>query len=195
MKLILVNIITSLLIGCHAGDNDINQISENRNRMLGENMKNSGIVDDPFLNEHSAGDDNVFSEIKIGADKEDFLIIQTGQASLSNKQITLIGRLQVYVKNGSQYAIWRQFPRAIYFEVIDELGNKTLTPDPTRSISDHHETYKRYASMPADQIVGKNFELNIYQNVHPIIAKAGRYQIRARYFGKSSNWVEVKIDP
>lgn len=150
---------------------------------------------DPFKQDDSNTHENNYSELKIASDQEDFVIMQSGRASLADKQIPIIGRLQVYVRSGSQYATWRQFPSSIYYEVLVAPGKISVTPDYTMSISEDNKTYQAYAKMPADQIVGTNFIKNIFADFSPLIVTPGIYKIRARYFNRESNWLEITIEP
>lgn len=155
----------------------------------------NGHVTDPFSESNSDLHENSDADLGIAPDQAGFVIIQTGRASLADKKIPIMGRFQVYVRNGSQYAYWRQFPAAIYFEVVVAPGKISVTPNYSRSISDDNETYKHYANMPADQMVGANFRQNIYYDLSQFISVPGVYKIRALYFGQESNWLEIVIEP
>ena len=126
--------------------------------------------------------------------KEDFVIKLHGRATLSAQSIPIVGRYQIYVRKGSQYARWRQFPSAMRYEVITPSGKQWLSPDLTRSISEYHETFENYSAMPADQIVGKDFEQNAFTKISEFIDTPGLYKIRARYFGSESNWIDIQVE-
>lgn len=115
---------------------------------------------------------NSDTDLGIAPDQTGFVIMQSGRASLTDKQIPIIGRLQVYVRSGSQYATWRQFPGAIYYEVVVEQGKINVTPNYTRSISEDHSIHQKYSHMPSDQIVGTNFENNIFPKLSPLISRS-----------------------
>ena len=150
---------------------------------------------DLFLIGNKTIHDKTPAEIQIAPDKEDFLIMQSGRSSWAEKKISIMGRLQVYVRKGSQYATWRQFPRAIYFEVVVSPDKIRATQDYSMSISDDSTTYEHYSKMPAEQIIGNNFELNVFSDLSQIIDKAGQYKIRARYFEQVSNWLDITVEP
>ena len=68
-----------------------------------------------------------------------------------------------------------------------------MTADLTRSISETGDTYERYAAMPAEQIVGEEFEKNCFGELSGLICGAGSYRIRAHYWNQVSNWVDVEV--
>ncbi len=140
------------------------------------------------------------SQLSMDAEEKAFILRLDGRASFAEQKIPLRGKLQIYVRRGSQYATWRQFPSAIRFEVRNASGKVGMTPDLTRSISDSQQTYARYAAQPADEIIGKNFEIDVFQKLAtsamskaPLISGPGSYQIRAVYWSHVSNWVDVEM--
>lgn len=150
---------------------------------------------DPFSMGNQSMSDEKSVEITMGDNEEGFVIAQSGRASLSDKQILIIGRYQVYVRRGSQYATWRQFPQSIYFEMIVRPGKIEVTPDYSMSISDSIETHQSYSERPADKIIGADFKKNVFPDVSRFIDKPGNYKIRARYFNHESNWLEITVAP
>ena len=130
--------------------------------------------------------------------EEAFALRINGDVSFAEKRLPLAGRLQIWVSAGSQYATWRQFPAAIRYEVREPLGGVSMTPDLSLSISDSSEMYAGYGERPCDQVVGQNFEADVFATLcggllsgTPTIPGPGRYQIRAHHMGRVSNWVDV----
>jgi hypothetical protein len=99
-------------------------------------------------------------------------------------KLVVSGRLAVFVSPGSQYSVWRQFPRSIRFHLIEYPGGTDRElPDHTLSISDTNEVYARYAGMPCDRIVAKEFAMDLLEMYSDIFTAAGRYTIEGRHAG------------
>jgi hypothetical protein len=135
-------------------------------------------------------EDDTFS---MAPDAEGFVLQTRSSSSLSAERIPLRGRLQTYVRDGSQYATWRQFPASIRYELEKPSGEKEMTLDLSMSISDDQETSERYSREPADQILGKDFSVNAFDKLGGIIGEAGKYRVRAHYEGFVSNWVDLDV--
>ena len=115
--------------------------------------------------------------------------------SKSANTLVLQGRLQVYVASGSQYAIWRQFPGSVQYEIKLPTGEIEKTIDLSMNISDFPETYEQYAAETADRIIGKDYQRNIFDQLSRFIAEPGLYSVRAHYQGFASNWVDFHVAP
>lgn len=138
-------------------------------------------------------DDADATPISMDPTKEGFVLLGGGPCSISQKKLPLRGRLQVFVRNGSQYATWRQFPSEIRYEVRGPSGSVAMTPDLTLSISDSGETYEAYASEPADRMMGREFEVNWFFRLETLVQVPGRYAVRAHYLDFASNWLEIEV--
>lgn len=134
-------------------------------------------------------------DFSMAPDAERFVLRSSSRSSLSEEQIPLSGRLQTYVRAGSQYATWRQFPGSVRYELEKPSGDKEMTIDMSMSISDDQETYEHYGREPADQIVGKSYSLNAFDALRGIIEQPGEYRVRAHYEGFVSNWVDLDVGP
>lgn len=145
--------------------------------------------------ESGSSDTGKMQEGKFGSAQEGFHIELDGRASIAAQRIPIKGMLRVYVAVGSQYAMWRQFPSAMRFEVETPDGDVNKSMDRSMSISDDSETYERYAREPANQVVGQEFETNAYDKIQSFVEKPGIYRIRADYEGILSNWIEVEVAP
>ncbi len=138
-------------------------------------------------------DTGKMSDAKVGSADEGFHIELDGRASIAARRIPLKGMLRVYVAVGSQYAMWRQFPSSMRFEVETPHGDIGKSMDLSMSISDDSETYERYAREPANQVVGKGFEIDAFDKISSYVDKPGIYRIRAEYEGILSNWIEIDV--
>lgn len=144
------------------------------------------------LEELESDDDELFG---LKRDDEGFVLEADGPASFSERRLELRGRLQLYVRSGSQYATWRQFPQAMRYEIETPAGDVALSNDLTLSISDTQESYERYAAEPADQVVGVSFEVSVFDQLSRLIEGPGRYRLRAHYLGSVSAWTVVDVEP
>jgi len=124
-----------------------------------------------------------------------FVIELVSPISLKNRRLELRGRLQIYVRRGSQYATWRQFPNAIHYELLSPSGASAMSEDFSLSISDSTESYDHYAAQAADQIVGQNFEEDVFHKVSQLLPAPGPYRIRAHHMGAVSNWLDLEVAP
>jgi hypothetical protein len=134
--------------------------------------------------------------------QDKFTLESAGPASFSGETLPLAGRLEVYVKGGSQYGTWRQFPEAIRYEVRLPSGATEMTIDVSMNISDSEDTYDAYADEPGNQVVGKDFEVDLFARLvgdrlepNGIIRAPGRYGMRAHYESWVSNWLELDVAP
>lgn len=195
MKYFVLILLLILLLGCKRHIDFGEAVPGTANNGWNNPMmtKNSDEID--LFNQDKPGVIEKKLIAMIDEDKEGFVITHADRASWSKKNIPIAGRLQVYVRRGSQYGTWSQFPDSVRYEVVVEQGKIAVTRDYSMSISEENATYEYYGKMPADQIVGSNFEINIFSQLSEIIDGAGQYKIRARYYGRESNWLELTVDP
>jgi hypothetical protein len=117
-------------------------------------------------------------------------------ARLGEEKLVVAGRLAVFVKDGEQYATWRQFPGAIRFRMLRApAGIRHEFADLTLNISDTNQVYANYAGMPSNRIVGKDFEMNLLPSYPAVFNVPGIYEIDAEYGGQRSNPVTITLEP
>ncbi len=112
-------------------------------------------------------------------------------SAIHTKAINITGSLVTFVNCGSQYAIWSQFPQVIRYALTD-LDTYTVyqSVDNELSISwQGNSVYERYAKKPCDQLVTKNFSVNL-QDVYFIDPPKNRNKNKTTGNTKSIN-VEI----
>ena len=115
------------------------------------------------------------------------------KSSVENKELIIRGVFRTYVKCGSQYATWYQFPETVQFTLKNLDTNEEHTSRNTElSISPDQRTIERYSSMPCDQIHRRYFEQNIFDYFTKYIPTAGSYEIFAFY--KTSKSEPIRFD-
>lgn len=127
--------------------------------------------------------DNDFQGIKLHV-SDDF----------SERKVFIDGIFQIYVRKGSQLAIWSQFPSTILYHVRDTNTDKVIhSEDYMMSISYDRSTIEMYANMPGDQIVNKTFTENLFEIIPELPWKNTTYEVIAEYMGLKSEPVYVTI--
>jgi hypothetical protein len=109
--------------------------------------------------------------------------------------IKIDGRLSTFVNCGSQYAMWRQFPRAIKYTLKDlDSGATYNSIDMTLSISEHGtDIYEKYRQQPCDQVVSKSFTVNLNE----VFFKESpnqpikNFELQAEYAGHISDTLKI----
>lgn len=91
-----------------------------------------------------------------------FELVRNGLASISGKTVPLKGELRIFVAKGAQYSTWRQFPRAIQYEVEQPSGEVHITVDLSMSISDCPDMHASYAKQEENRVVAKSFTDDVY---------------------------------
>ena len=109
------------------------------------------------------------------------------------------GELSTFVSCGSQYATWRQFPGAVQYKVIDLESNKVYASiGMMLSISESdNEIFDRYAKEPCNQIVSKDFSVNlneVYFQGAPN-NEIVNFELQAEYMGHKSNVLKLVNTP
>lgn len=107
------------------------------------------------------------------------------------KAIEIRGAFATFVKCGSQYAIWSQFPGAIRYSLKDLDSNKIYqSANGELSISwDGSQVYDEYAKMPCDKVIEKEFStaLNDIYFVDSPKKAIRNFELHADYAGHTSN--------
>lgn len=115
------------------------------------------------------------------------------------KNIIIRGVLSTFVNCGSQYATWRQFPRAIRY-TVKNLANADIynSINMELSISESgNDIFDFYSKEPCDTVVSKDFSVslnNIYFEKAPK-AEIYKFELQAEYAGHRSNTVTLKDIP
>ncbi len=130
-------------------------------------------------------------ELRNHPEREGFVLAFRDAQVQRGGPLFVCGRLQLYVRAGSQYAIWRQFPQAFTYEVKTADGGPRETPDMSLSISEGPGVHEQYAALPSECVVGEDFDLDISAFVGALLPENGACQLRARYMGLCSNWLQV----
>ena len=108
-----------------------------------------------------------------------------------NQDIIIQGTFSIFVKCGSQYAIWRQFPDAINYTLKNlDSGNEMFSINMELSINEQgNEIYEEFNKMPCNQIVKKEFNVSLsdvyFQSSQQ--EKISHFELQAEYFGFKSN--------
>lgn len=97
------------------------------------------------------------------------LDIDTGAVNETG-DVVINGELSVFVKCGSQYAIWHQFPESITYTLKDlATGETFISSNNELSISwNGNEVYDEYAEKPCNKIITEKFTVflnSIYFNI------------------------------
>jgi hypothetical protein len=113
--------------------------------------------------------------------------------------IKIGGTLSVFVKCGSQYAIWEQFPANIPF-VLKDLDTDNVYESNYIELSiswDGNNVYEEYAEEPCDQVVSKDFTLTLTSVylTSPPKTEVSNFELKAVYSGFSSNTLVIKGEP
>ena len=126
-------------------------------------------------------------------------IISDYQLNKTQNSLLVHGELSTFVNCGSQYATWRQFPRAIQYKVIDLESNKVYTSiDMMLSISENgNEIFDRYGKEPCNQIVSKKFSVNLNEIYFQDSSKSEivNFELQAEYVGHKSNILKFVNTP
>ncbi len=130
------------------------------------------------------------------SDSKEFKIRFDESKYRETENIVIHGTFTTFVKCGSQYAIWNQFPGAVRYTLKDLDTNKTYQSVNTElSISwDGNQVYDEYAKMPCDKVIGKEFSValnDVYFLDTPENA-IENFELHAEYAGRTSNTIAAK---
>jgi len=119
--------------------------------------------------------------------------------SEAGQGIKIGGTLSVFVKCGSQYATWNQFPADIPFVLKDlDTGNVYESNYIELSISwDGNNVYEEYAKEPCNQVVTKDFTLTLtsIEFTSPPKTEVSNFELKAEYSEFTSNTIVIKGEP
>ena len=132
-------------------------------------------------------------------DAEGLELIVAGHPSIRAGSIRVRGRFQIFVRQGSQFATWFPFPNELYFHILKNPDGERGEPPhfPTRNVSATRETYDYYASLPADKVVGRDFDLDLIQGfgLAKYFQKPGDYVLEVEYLGIRSKLYSFTLKP
>lgn len=121
------------------------------------------------------------------------------QPHKNQNSLIVQGELSIFVNCGSQYSIWRQFPEAIQYKIIDLESNRVYTSiDMMLSISESgNEIFERYRKEPCNQIVSKDFSVYLNEIYFQDAPKNGivNFELQAEYAGHKSNVLKFLNTP
>lgn len=107
------------------------------------------------------------------------------------KVINLQGSLSTFVNCGSQYATWRQFPRAVNYTIKNLDTNEIYNSiDMQLSISEEgNYIFDKYAKEPCDTVVSKDFFASLDDIYFEKAPKANilNFELQTEYAGHKSN--------
>lgn len=128
-------------------------------------------------------------------DEEQFTLeVMDRPGESRHRGLWLAGVLKIFVRAGSQYATWRQFPMAVRYEVQAPDGEVRMTPDLSLSISEGPEVFEGYAAQPCNAVIEESFECSSLLDDFPkCFEQHGLYRLRAHYLGLTSNWAQVRL--
>ena len=110
--------------------------------------------------------------------------------------IEINGELSTFVKCGSQYAIWYQFPEIIMYTLKDLTTGKTfVSSDNELSISwDGNDIYDEYAEKPCNKIITEKISvsLNSIYFDDPPKTPIVNFELQAHYLNHSSDPLIIK---
>lgn len=133
--------------------------------------------------------------LRVADDFEGIKLYAPRKVTLAERSFNIAGIFQLYVSCGSQLSVWSLFPRAIDIRVTDILSGETYqsVDYSTMNVSWTSETVSGCADKPCDQIVGEYFTFDLFRQVGDLPLCATILEIRAAYFGKESEPVQVDI--
>ena len=130
------------------------------------------------------------------SDSEEFKIQFDESKYREAEKIVIHGTFATFVKCGSQYAIWNQFPGAFKYTLKDLDTNKIYqSVNGELSISwDGNQVYDEYAKMPCDKVIEKEFSIAL-NDIHFMDSpkKAIKnFELYVDYAGRTSNAIVFK---
>ncbi|MDH5178651.1 MAG: hypothetical protein OEZ39_19910 [Gammaproteobacteria bacterium] len=144
--------------------------------------------DDPFAEVERLNAD-IGEDLTVDDDFTGLLIAGVeATSSAKNQRMYIKGVCRKYVRCGSQYAAWVNFPQEVIFYLQELNGSREfVTMDLSRSFSPSPEMVERYAGLPCNQLVTQHFAVNVYQLIREFPTESGVYSIHAELRGMKSN--------
>ena len=122
---------------------------------------------------------------------EYFKIYFDDNAYKENKNVVIRGTLSTFVKCGSQYAVWRQFPDSISYTIKNlDSGTVYSSINMELSISESgDDIYDEYNETPCDKIVSQDFLIDLSDLFFQIPSQieVKHFEVFAEYLNFKSN--------
>ena len=106
----------------------------------------------------------------------------------------IAGRCQLFVACGSQLSVWSQFPSEIVVVARDATsGTEFTSVDLSMNVSYDQTTIDNYAALPCDQVVGRDFTIQMRAHIPSLPRGPLQLVARASFFGLTSNYLQLEV--